>query len=354
MPCLDEEDALALVSGGLEASRRSAALAHLDTCFECRELVVALASPDVLGPTEPAVWTASASASALGGPRVLAPDDVVFGHFRLVREVGEGGVGVVWAAVDARTGEEVALKVLKAMDGQHAARFRREAKVAASLPHEGIAEAREVLEEAGTIALVSPLLRGESLDRRLLRESPLPREAACSLLADLADALAFAHARKVVHRDVKPQNVFLVGDVGAPIERLALKLLDFGLAKALGPAFGVSPSTRLTESGVVLGTPHYMAPEQILGATDVDTRADVWALGVVAYECLSGRRPVEGKSFGQIFKRLTQEKVVPLGTRMPSLPAALTGLVDALLAADPGARPSAQDAAHAFRVVAKP
>jgi serine/threonine-protein kinase len=260
----------------------------------------------------------------------------------------------VWAAVDARTGEEIALKILKAMDGHHAARFRREAKVAASLPHEGIAEAREVLEHEGTIALVSPLLRGESLDRRLARESPLPHGRACRLLADLADALAFAHARQVVHRDVKPQNVFLVGDVGGPLDRLSLKLLDFGLAKALGPSFGVSPSTRLTESGVVLGTPHYMAPEQILGATDVDTRADVWALGVVAYECLSGRRPVEGKSFGQIFKRLTQEKVVPLGTRVPGLGGRLSGLVDALLEADPGARPPAAEAARAFRELANP
>ncbi len=345
MPCLDEEAALALVSGGLDVSRRSAALAHLDTCFECRELVVALASPDVLGPTEPAPW------SACEAPRTLAPGAVVFGHFRLVREVGEGGVGVVWAAVDVRTGEEVALKVLKAMDGHHAARFRREAKVAASLPHAGIAEAREVLEEAGTIALVSPLLRGESLDRRLVRESPLPYGPACRLLADLAEALGFAHARKVVHRDVKPQNVFLVGEVGAPLASLTLKLLDFGLAKALGPAFGVSASTRLTESGVVLGTPHYMAPEQIVGATDVDTRADVWALGVVAYECLSGKRPVEGKSFGQIFKRLTQEKVVPLGTRVPALHGELTRLVDALLEADPNARPSALDAARAFHLL---
>jgi serine/threonine-protein kinase len=122
MPCLDEEEAIALVAGGLDASRRSAALAHLDTCFDCRELVVALASPDVLGPTEPAPWSTHETSS-----RALASGAVVFEHFRLVRVVGEGGVGVVWAAVDARTGEEIALKILKAMDGHHAARFRREA-----------------------------------------------------------------------------------------------------------------------------------------------------------------------------------------------------------------------------------
>lgn len=345
MPCLDEEDALALVSGGLDAVRRNAALAHLDACHECRELVVALASPDVFGATEPAPW------SAIEGRRRLEPGARVFGHFRLEHEVGEGGVGVVWAARDERTGAEVALKVLKELDGHHAARFRREAKVAASLPHVGIAEALEVIEDAGTIALVSPLLRGESLDRRLARESPLPRVPACLMLAELGEALAFAHARNVVHRDVKPQNVFLVGKVGAPLGELTLKLLDFGLAKALGPAFGVSASTRLTETGVVLGTPHYMAPEQIVGATDVDTRADAWALGVVAYECLSGRRPVEGKSFGQIFKRLTQEKVVPLATFAVTLPTELSSLVDALLATDPSARPSAIEAAAGFRVL---
>jgi len=342
MACLDESTVVDLLGQNLPEAARRSALAHVETCEACRELLVALSSDEAFFPTEPA--------AGLDLERSQSPAGEAFGSYRLLRPVGEGGVGIVYAAVDERTGVVWALKVLKDVEGSHTARFRREAKVGATLSHPSIANVHEVVEHEGRIAIVSPLLHGESLDRRLYRQSPLPVAGACRVLAGLAGALAFAHQNGVVHRDVKPQNVFLVGD---PLEDLGaqeVKLLDFGLAKAFG---AMGTSTQLTETGVVLGTPHYMAPEQILGAESVSTAADVWALGVVAYECLSGIRPIEGKSFGQIFKRLTQERVVPLSTRVLDLPPQVVALVDALLAMAPGDRPSAEEA-HTVLVDAVP
>jgi serine/threonine-protein kinase len=342
MACLDESTVVDLLGQNLPEAARRSALAHVETCEACRELLVALSSDEAFFPTEPA--------AGLELDRPQSPAGEAFGSYRLLRPVGEGGVGIVYAAVDERTGVVWALKVLKDVEGSHTARFRREARVGATLSHPSIANVHEVVEHEGRIAIVSPLLHGESLDRRLYRQSPLPVAGACRVLAGLAGALAFAHQNGVVHRDVKPQNVFLVGDPLGEVGAQEVKLLDFGLAKAFG---AMGTSTQLTETGVVLGTPHYMAPEQILGAESVSTAADVWALGVVAYECLSGIRPIEGKSFGQIFKRLTQERVVPLSTRALDLPPKVVALVDALLAMAPEDRPSAEEA-HTVLVDAVP
>jgi len=331
MFCLDETLVVDLLAQALPAPERERALRHLEACEPCRELVASLSADEAFFPTQPA----SEEAAPLSGE--------AFARFVLGRIVGEGGVGVVYAAFDPTRRETLALKVLKDVEGPHAARFRREAKVASSLVHPGIVPVLEVVEHEGRIGLVSPLLAGESLDRRLFREPVLPVSGACHVLASLASALAFAHETGVVHRDVKPQNVFLVGDVRGPLEAQDVRLLDFGLAKALGEGLGVS--TRLTDTGAVLGTPHYMSPEQIVGEGEVGTASDAWALGVVAYECLSGVRPVEGKSFGQIFKRLTQETVPPLGERKPGLPPAIVALVDALLRHAADERPTLGEAA---------
>jgi serine/threonine-protein kinase len=136
----------------------------------------------------------------------------------------------------------------------------------------------------------------------------------------------------VVHRDLKPENVCLCAD-GRVV------LLDFGMAK-LTASFDLATTGWMTESGLILGTPHYMAPEQIYGERDVDARADVWALGVVMYECLSGERPVSGKSFGQIVRALQRREIVDLAERVPAVPAALLTLVRRMLSHERHDRPS--------------
>lgn len=345
MHCLDETtvvDLLDRTEQRLAPEARAAAVRHIEACEACRELVVALSTDEAFFPTFPLSEGSEAPPGAADGER--------FGRFVITRTVGEGGVGVVHAAFDPVSRATRALKVLKDLEGPHAARFRREAKVAGALVHPGIVPVLEVVEHEGRVGLVSPLLEGESLDRRLFRDPIFPLAGAAHVLASLAHALAFAHETGVVHRDVKPQNVFLVGDPRAPLDAQEVKLLDFGLAKALGAGLGVS--TRLTDTGVVLGTPHYMSPEQIVGETEVGTPSDAWALGVVAYECLAGVRPVEGKSFGQIFKRLTQETVLPLRERNLGLPGEVVDLVDALLRHAPGDRPTLAEAARVLEAYA--
>jgi serine/threonine protein kinase len=334
-PCLDEATVVALFAGELADATRAEVLRHVEGCGACRELLVALSEDAAFEPTEPALEP-SAHVGA------------VFGGYVLLRAIGEGGVGVVHEAREVASGERYALKVLKDYDPSHVARFRREAKVGASLVHPHIAGVRDVVVHEDRIGIVSPLLRGESLDRRIAREARLSPAAACHVLEPLARALAFAHAAGVVHRDVKPQNVYLVGDPRGPLEATHVVLLDFGLAKAIGPDAQLAMATRLTDTGMVVGTPHYMSPEQIAGSAHLTSAVDAWALGVVAYECLAGTRPVEGRSFGQIFKRLTQERIVPLRERAPSVPPGLLALVDALLAPEIGERPSLADAARAL------
>jgi serine/threonine protein kinase len=334
-PCLDEATVVALFAGDLAEETRERILRHVEACSACRELVVALSEDAAFQPTVPAL-------------EPTASDGAVFGGYVLLRAIGEGGVGVVHEAREAASGRTFALKVLKDHDPSHVARFRREAQVGATLRHPHIAGVHDVVVHDDRIGIVSPLLRGESLDRRLARELRLSFAAACSVLAPLARALAFAHEAGVVHRDVKPQNVFLEGDPRGPIEATRVVLLDFGLAKAIGHEAQLAMATRLTDTGMVVGTPHYMSPEQITGSTDLTSAVDAWSLGVVAYECLAGTRPVEGRSFGQIFKRLTQERIVPLRERVPSLPPELLGLVDALLSPEPALRPPLAEVARAL------
>jgi serine/threonine-protein kinase len=176
------------------------------------------------------------------------------------------------------------------------------------------------------------LLEGESLGARLGRVGRLGLGKAFGVLRPLLDATSAAHARGVVHRDLKPENVFLCAD-GRVV------LLDFGMAK-LTASFDLAMSGWMTESGLILGTPHYMAPEQIYGERDVDARADVWALGVVTYECLSGERPVSGKSFGQIVRALQRREMVDLAERAPAVPELVLALVRRMLAHDRRERPS--------------
>jgi eukaryotic-like serine/threonine-protein kinase len=251
---------------------------------------------------------------------------VLGGRYRLRSRLAAGGMGAVWAAEDAVLGREVAVKVLgEALAGDHLAalRLRREARAAGRLVHPAIARVLDLGEDGGRPYLVMELLHGESLAARLARAGPLAPAEAVRVVAAAADALEVAHRGGIVHRDVKPGNVFVTagGDV---------KLLDFGIASAAG-------ETALT-GGDLLGTAAYLAPERVLGH-DATPAADVYALGVLLYELLAGRPPFAGDSGPALAMAQVHARPAPLGAIAPQVPPELASACERALAKDPAARP---------------
>lgn len=348
MACLDAH-ALACLADDLRGPLRENVDAHLDACDDCRSLVAAYAlvardesferANDVelsSGPTHQAADEAldprlSPTLPSSEGLRAAEAGALVGGRYVLERVVGEGGMGVVWAARDAFSGREVAIKLLKGASNDLCRRFERETRVAVTLVHPNIVEVRAVLGlPDGRPALVMDLLHGRSLATELAARGALTLADTVALLLPLVSAVHAAHAHGVVHRDLKPANVFLADDgSGAPP---VVTLLDFGLAKLV--AADDAAAEKLTRTGALLGTPRYMAPEQLLGE-GASPASDVWSIGVIAFECLTGERPVEGKTLGALVRAVSLGKV-------RSLPpdAALATTVNAMLAIDPAARPS--------------
>src|SRR5262245_53123906 len=231
-------------------------------------------------------------------------------------------MGEVYKARDTRLDRSVALKVLGgtvAADPHFRERFDREARAISQLTHPHICTLHDVGEHEGTAFLVMELLAGETLAERLKRGA-LPLREALRIAIEIADALDAAHRRGIVHRDLKPANVMLT--------KAGAKLLDFGLAKLRGPAHPISMSgmTRLatptpnTALGTILGTVHYMAPEQVEGR-EADARSDIWALGVVFYEMLTGARPFDGNSAASVIGAILKDTPPPISDRQPLTPA---------------------------------
>lgn len=229
----------------------------------------------------------------------LQPDQTL-SHYRLVRKIGEGGMGVVWEALDTKLDRSVAIKILPekiAKDPGRVARFQREAKLLASLNHPNIAAIHGLEESGGVHFLVLELVPGESLAQTLDR-GPLPVEEALEICRQIAAGLDAAHLSGVIHRDLKPGNVKVTPDG-------KVKVLDFGLAKAFDPTSSDSSGSDVSQSptltpggtreGVILGTAPYMSPEQARGK-GIDKRTDIWAFGCVLYECLTGRRAFPGET----------------------------------------------------------
>ncbi|MFO0606655.1 MAG: serine/threonine-protein kinase [Polyangiales bacterium] len=282
-------------------------------------------------------------------PAALHPGDVIAGRYKVVRRLGSGGMGAVFEAENLRTGRRVALKIVHAelaAKPELARRFEREARAAAQLEHPHVVDILDLGDDAarGIQFLVQEFLEGESLADRMVREGPLSPRAALEALTPIADALAAVHAAGLVHRDVKPENVFLQrrGEAETP------KLIDFGVvAYAAGP-----PTVRLTKAGTLVGTPAYMSPEQALDAS-VDGRADLWSLGVVLYEALSGERPYDADDPDQLLAKIRFEAPRPLASVMPGLPASLVAAVDRALQRDRAARwPTAVAFRDALRLAA--
>ncbi len=249
-------------------------------------------------------------------------------RFVLERITGTGGMGEVWQARDRQTGELRAVKILRSAHTVNLERFEREARTLAELPHAAIVRyVDHGVAPSGERFLVMEWLEGEDLASRLERNKLTVNESLI-LVTRIAEALAVAHARGIVHRDLKPSNIFLVqGDVARA------KLLDFGISQIDG-------STRLTRTGAIIGTPGYMSPEQAAGSHHCDARADVFSLGCVFYECLTGRAAFPGQHVMAILTKILLEEPPSIRTIAPDLPSNLDSLVASLLAKNPEMRPS--------------
>jgi serine/threonine-protein kinase len=253
--------------------------------------------------------------------------------YTLTGLVGRGGMGEVWAASDVRSGEPVALKLLKpGATWSESARERlvREARATRAVQHPAIVPVRDVFEHDGTPVLVMELLRGETLRRTFERERRLPLARAAALLLPVAEALIQAHAAGIAHRDLKPENVFLCSDPAKGSTFVDVRLLDFGVARFYEPLEeqALAPITGLD---VLVGTMGYMAPEQALHPAECDQRADVWAFGVTFYEALAGCRPIEGDGAEDTLRQLLVGGITPLEVLAPELPEDVTALVARLL-----------------------
>ena len=249
------------------------------------------------------------------------------GRYTLERELGRGGMADVFLATDLRYQRRVALKVLRAEVAQAIGRerFQREIATAARLQHPHILPLFDSGEAGGLLYYVMPLIEGESLRARLSRETQLPIADAVGIAREVADALAYAHSRGVVHRDVKPENILL--------ESGHALLADFGVASAIG-----GETRRLTDSGIAVGTPAYMSPEQGAAERQLDGRSDIYSLGCVLYEMLVGEPPFTGPTVQAIVARRFTGDVPRLSTVRPATPPAVEDAVNRALALVPADR----------------
>jgi len=274
--------------------------------------------------------------------------------FVFERELGGGGMSRVFLATERALGRSVVLKVLPSeLAGDVSVeRFRREVALTARLQHPnivpviGTGETTPVGARPGLLYYTMPYVDGESLRARLERVGKLPIAAATSIIRDVARALAFAQTNGIVHRDLKPENILIAGE--------AATVTDFGIAKALEQSEadaneGAGPRARpinakpLTSVGVAVGTPAYMAPEQIAVEPSVDHRSDLYALGVVAYEILAGAHPFAGRRAVALLAAHATEKPAPLESRRPGIPSGLAELVMSLLEKRPEDRPQSAE-----------
>ena len=231
-------------------------------------------------------------------------------RYRIQRELGQGGMATVYLAHDLRHDRKVALKVLRpelaAVIG--AARFLVEIKTTANLQHPHILSLHDSGEVEGTAFYVMPYVEGESLRERLTREKQLPVDEAIRIAREVADALQYAHEHGVIHRDIKPENILLQGGHAL--------VADFGIALAAVKTGG----SRMTETGMSLGTPHYMSPEQAMGERELDSRSDIYALGCVVHEMLAGEPPFTGPTAQAIVARVLTEPPPPLRPKRATVP----------------------------------
>lgn len=268
------------------------------------------------------------------------------GPYDLIRQIGEGGMGQVYLAQHRRLHRRAAIKVLHpeiAANPQLVERFFIEARATASINHPGIVEVFDCDVSDGQAFIAMEYLEGETLDALIQREGNLSGHIALALgiMGQIADAVGAAHARNIVHRDLKPDNVFLLPSAeGKAIPHV--KVVDFGIAKVVQ-----SESEHRTRTGTVMGTPAYMSPEQCRGAGIMDHRSDIYSLGCIAYQILTGHPPFRREGFGDMLLAQMTEAPPALSDAAPGLPRELEDLIMAMLAKSPSDRPSSMEQVRA-------
>ncbi|WP_437552021.1 bifunctional serine/threonine-protein kinase/formylglycine-generating enzyme family protein [Sorangium sp. So ce367] len=282
----------------------------------------------------------------------LRPDAVIADKLHLLRPLGQGGMGVVWAARHLALDTDVAVKFIRPERAAErpalVARFQREARATARIAHPHVVQVMDYGVVDGAVPyLVMELLRGFSLAELLERGGRLSFATARSLVRQVGSALESAHELGIVHRDIKPHNVFITeGGQGYP---LFVKVLDFGVAKVAGDAAVPAANPALTETGMVIGSAPYMSPEQLEGSKDVDLRSDLWSLGVILYEALTGAQPFQGSSFVSVGAAVLKGRFRPASEQRPGLPASIDDWFSKALSVDPTCRfQSAREMVDAF------
>ncbi|MFO0548364.1 MAG: serine/threonine-protein kinase [Polyangiaceae bacterium] len=298
----------------------------------------------------------------------LVPGATIANRFCLERCIGQGGMGQVWAARNLRTGKLVALKLLARVDSEaDRQRIVREARVLGALDHPNVCEVLDVVDHHEAPVLVLPLLRGQTLSERIAQRGQLSVREVCFIGAHAAAGVAAAHAAGIVHRDLKPANIFIEEAAGGsakrggraePPEEAAkrggraeppeeasakadplggehIRVLDFGIAKVSSSELDAET---ITATGALLGTPAYMSPEQVFGERNIDQRADVWSLGLVLYEALTGVLPTRAENVGQVIKKTLSQPFPKVSRFAPDTPDELVQLVDSMLKKNPKER----------------
>ncbi len=265
----------------------------------------------------------------------LQPGQRLAGRYEIIETIGSGGMGIVYRALDLELSEPVAVKTLRrefVSDSTALARFKSELRLARRISHRNVIRTHDLGETEGMYFITMEYVEGTSVKALITERGRLPVHATLPIARQLCRALEVAHEQGIVHRDIKPHNMVLAPDG-------VLKVMDFGIARLLGRTQG------MTQTGVVVGTPEYMAPEQLLGE-DVDARADIYAVGVVIYECLTGRTPHTADNPMQLISRVLEQAPLPPHELVPEVPRRLSDAVIAALHRDRGQRPRTMAELH--------
>lgn len=335
--CPDESLILEFVQGDLSHAERVEVENHIAACEECRgvvsELVRAISRVNpALVPGEGIGHEMTLPAGQRPGSGLPKPGAIVVGKYAIEAEIGRGGMGVVFAAKHLHLGQRVALKFLNESargDAQAVQRFLREAQAAVRIQSEHVARVLDVgTTPDGLPFMVMEYLRGTDLGAWMKKHGAAPCEEACHYVLQACDALAEAHALGLVHRDLKPANLFLTERAdGSPL----VKVLDFGISKSLREGVG---EHGMTTGHVIMGSPRYMSPEQMKSSRDVDARTDIWALGAVLYELISGRPAFEADTVPGLCAAIATCEPAPLA----HAPSGLGAVVFRCLEKDPARR----------------
>jgi eukaryotic-like serine/threonine-protein kinase len=271
-----------------------------------------------------------------GAETILRPGQILDHKYRVEKLIGLGGMAAVWVGVNKRTGKRVVLKMILqslAESAEARERFRREALAAGCINHPNVVTVFDVFEHEGHDCIVMELLLGEPLSDRLARQGLMEPEDAFAVLLPALRGVAAAHAHNVIHRDLKPHNIFLCTSPDG--EYVTTKVLDFGVAKIMQP---MGESRELTLAGNSMGTPAYMAPELASGSRAFDRRTDVYGFGAVLYEALSGHRPFQGPEGPGLLESVVKDTPRPLASFRPDLSPEVIAIVERAMAKEPAKR----------------